>query len=152
MLPSGSGKNPQFFCVCRKSQKIKNGGEFFFPVRKMRNVFVFFRREIGNQTNSQPILYLGPILNQFSMPKLFLQPFLYLGKNDSLFKPPNLNQKKAPKNGVDGMHQKTSDRNDEKPLSTSRNIVFSIKGPLWTVSLTKSICVSSPFHLKVVNF
>lgn len=64
------------------------------PVRKIRNAF-FFRREIGNQTHSQPILYLRPILNQFSMPKLFLQPILYLGKNDSLFKSPNLNQKKG---------------------------------------------------------
>ena len=92
----------------------------------MRNVF-FFRKEVGNQTNSQPILYL--VLNQFSMPKLFLQPILYLGKNDSQFKSPNLNQKKAPKNGVDGMHQKTSDRNDEKPLSTSRNMSSLSKDP-----------------------
>jgi len=98
------------FYVCRKAKK-NTMVENFFSGSKNTECF-FFRREIGNQTNSQPILYLGPILNQFSMPKLFLQPILYLGKNDSLFKPPNLNQKKG--------SEKLSGRNALKKLQILR--------------------------------
>lgn len=142
MLPSGSGKNPQFFSFAERAKKKYDGGEKYPPVRKIR-IFFFQKGDRKPNQFSTNSLCLNCFFNQFS---ILAKMILYSSH-------PTSTKKRLRKIEWSECLKKTSDPSMKKLflVSTSRNIyiyicIFFIKGPLLLVSLTKSICVSSPFR------
>lgn len=113
MLPSGSGKNPQFFSFAERAKKKYDGGEKYPPVRKIR-IFFFQKGDRKPNQFSTNSLCLNCFFNQFS---ILAKMILYSSH-------PTSTKKRLRKIEWSECLKKTSDPSMKKLflVSTSRNI------------------------------
>lgn len=131
MLPSGSGKNPQFFSFAERAKKKYDGGEKYPPVRKIR-IFFFQKGDRKPNQFSTNSLCLNCFFNQFS---ILAKMILYSSH-------PTSTKKRLRKIEWSECLKKTSDPSMKKLflVSTSRNIYIYI----YVSSLSKDPCCLFP--------